>query len=302
MTRDRSGARVVVGVGAALALVAGAAKAATGTLPPLLATASAERLPGKMVFAELVTPDLDGAERFYGGLFGWTFKEVPVRDTRYAEAIVNGAQVAGLIQKPIPPGGGRRPSWLTFFATADVDATTDVATHYGARVLFAPRAAAGLGREAVLADPQGAVFALLASSSGDPPDVLVDDGAWIWSSLITNDPNTAAGFYRALFGYQVFAAPEGGGKHLVMASNDYARASVNPFPADRPDDRARWTDFVRVEDVGSAVAKAVSLGGTVLVPAHGDREGDPVAIVADPQGAAFGLLQWSSVNPQENAK
>ena len=272
-------------------------------LPPLEGTASAERHPGKVIFAQLVTPDLDAAKRFYGGLFGWTFKDVPVQGRRYVEAVVDGAQVAGMIEKAIPPGGSRRPSWLTFISAGDVDQTTDLAVHYGARVLFKPRVVADLGREAVLADPQGAVFAVLASSSGDPPDALADDGTWIWSSLITGDTGEAASFYRVVFGYQVYAGSSSQeARHLVLATESYARASINPYPVDKPNYRPRWINFLRVEGIEPAVAKVISLGGRVLVPAHTDREGDPVAIVADPQGAVFGLLEWSSEKSQENAK
>ena len=45
------------------------------------------------------------------------------------------------------------------------------------------------------------MFAVLASSSGDPPDRLADPGEWIWSALITTDPDTDAMFYKTLFGY-----------------------------------------------------------------------------------------------------
>ena len=278
--------------------------AAASGLPPLQQPPSAEHHPGKVVFAELITPDLAGAEHFYSALFGWTFTDIPTQGTHYAAVMTNGAQIAGLVEKPLPPGGNRRPFWLTFLGTRDIQASATLAQQYGARLLFAPRTVDDLGQEAVLADPEGGVFGLLASSSGDPPDLMVDDGTWIWSALFTADPRQDAGFYHALFGYQVFSGP--GDKpatpHLVVASDGYARASINPYPVSRPGYRPHWINFVRVEDVATAVSKAVSLGAHVLVPPHNDREGDPVAILADPQGAFFGMLEWSNEKPAENAK
>jgi predicted enzyme related to lactoylglutathione lyase len=44
-------------------------------MSPILHPAPQERHPGKMIFAELVTPDLASAKQFYGGLFGWTFQD-----------------------------------------------------------------------------------------------------------------------------------------------------------------------------------------------------------------------------------
>ena len=51
------------------------------------------------------------------------------------------------------------------------------------------------------------MFAVLASTSGDPPDVLAAPGEWIWSSLITSDADADAAFYQALFDYEVFDLP-----------------------------------------------------------------------------------------------
>ena len=121
------------------------------------------------------------------------------------------------MQKPLSPDARKRPAWLGFMSVRDVDATEGAALQDGAKILFGPRDFPGRGREAVFTDPQGAVFAVLASSSGDPPDVLAAPGDWIWSALITSNPDTDAAFYQKLFDYDVFDisgdAPE---QHLML--------------------------------------------------------------------------------------
>ncbi len=291
----------------AAGLVAGpsAVRAEDGAgFPPLVTPPSATRIPGKFVFAELVTPDLAGAERFYGGLFGWTFRDIPVQRLRYAEALSGGRNVAGLIERPLPPDRSRRPSWIPFIATTATDTVVATATSHGGRVLYPARDIPGLGREAVLAGPAGAVFAVLQSSSGDPADVETPVGDWVWSSLLTPDARTAATFYGALFGYQSAPAPDSNGvSHLIVASDGYARASINPLPRGLPAGApARWLRFVRVDDVNAMAAKAVALGGRVLVQPHEDRDGGTVAVLADPAGAAFGVLAWPGDAPAETAK
>ena len=283
------------GLLAALLGIAGAAPAVAQALqlPPLMDPASQEHHVGKVIFIELVTPDLAAAKTFYGGLFGWTFRDLQAAGTEYAQASLDGDPVAGLIYRPLPAGGNRRPAWLSFFSVLDVDATTQIALQHGAKLLFGPRSIPNRGREAVLADPQGAVFAVLASSSGDPPDVLAEPGDWIWSSLITRDPDTDAAFYQALFDYEVFELPtQTGARHLTLASVNYARVGVNSLPTSRPNMYPHWLNFVRVDDAVSMTAKAVALGGRVLVEPRVERDGGKVALVADPQGAAFGLLEW----------
>lgn len=253
-----------------------------------------ERHIGKVIFCELVTPDLAASKKFYGSLFGWTFRDVQAGTRHYAEASLAGHPIAGLFHKDLPEGEHRQPAWLTYISTADVDGASKAALERGAKVLFEPHTLPDRGREAVFADPQGAVFAALASSSGDPPDVLAAPGDWIWSSLITSDPKTDASFYQGLFAYEVFDLPAvAGAQHLMVASDNYARASINTLPAKGPDFHPYWLNYIRVEDAVQMTAKVVALGGRVLVEPRVDRHGSMVAVVADPQGAPFGLLEWS---------
>jgi len=87
-------------------------------LPPLTQPASGEHHVGKVVWADLVTPDLDAAKRFYGALFGWTFRDGP-GDRNYALALLDGEPVAGLFQKALPAGQSKQPGWFTFIAVRD---------------------------------------------------------------------------------------------------------------------------------------------------------------------------------------
>jgi predicted enzyme related to lactoylglutathione lyase len=281
----------LLGIVAALPVIA--APPGPPQLPPLMDPASQEHHVGKIVLLNLVTPDLAAAKTFYGGLFGWTFRDIPLGDTAFAQALLDGHPVAGLFQRPVKAGEHRQPAWLGFISTTDVDATTKLAVEHGAKLLFGPHDIPALGRDAVLADPQGAVFAVLASSSGDPPDVLAAPGDWIWASLITTTPDTDAAFYQTLFDYDVFELPaDPGAQHLLLASGNYARASVNSLPGGVPNLHPHWLQFVRVGDAVATAAKVTALGGRVLVEPRVDRQGGKVAVVADPLGAPFGLLEW----------
>jgi uncharacterized protein len=289
-----------------LMLTAGGALAASSSsfeLPPIGDAASAEHHPGKMIWADLVTPDLAAAERFYGSLFGWTFQQIHAGKTDYAVASIGGRPVGGLLQRPVPAGEHRQPAWLTFLAVRDVDATRRTAMSDGAKSVSEPKSYAGRGRQAVLSDPQGAVFAILASSSGDPPDYLAEPGEWIWSALLTVDAGQSAAFYQTLFGYDVFDVPsDDGAEHVVFSSDEYARASANTLAAGSAHRHPHWLNFIRVTDATEAANKAVSLGGRILVEPHDDRHGGKSAVVADPAGAPIGLMEWSDSNSKAEPK
>ena len=272
-------------------------------LPAIVEPATQEHHVGKVIFVELVTPDLASAKQFYAGLFGWTFRDTQADGIEYAEAFLDGHPVAGLVHKAVPAGEHRQPAWLSFFAVGDVDAAEEIALQNGAKVLFEPHSVPDRGQEAVFADPQGAVFAVLTSSSGDPPDIMATPGEWIWSSLITSDPDTDAAFYQALFNYEVFELPASkGAQHLLLASDNYARASANTLPANRPHAHPHWLNYVRVKNTVKMTAKVFALGGRVLVEPRVDRHGGKVAVVADPLGAPFGLLEWPDTENKEVRK
>jgi predicted enzyme related to lactoylglutathione lyase len=229
---------------------------------------------------------------FYSGLFGWTFTDVPVGSTLYSQAYLDGVPVAGAIQTPIASGDHRQPAWLSFMSTPDVDATAALAVKNGARQLLAPRVIPGRGKEAIYADPQGAVFGLLTSERGDPADVSAAPGEWVWSALVASNPDQDAAFYQTLFNYDVYELPsEGPTLHLILASDHFSRASANGYPEHVDNVHSHWMNFIRVDDTVASAAKVQKLGGSVLVEPHVDRHGGKVAIVADPSGAPFGLME-----------
>jgi len=269
-------------------------------LPPLVDPPTREHHPGKVIWADLVTPDVEAAKTFYGGLFGWTFRDLEAGPKDYTLAMLEGEPVAGLVRRTEPPGEQHQPAWLTFLSVKDVEKARRTALAHGARQLTEPRNYPRRGRQVVLADPQGAVFAILQSASGDSPDVLANPGEWIWSALITPDPDTDAAFYQVLFDYEVFDSEDDqGSEHLVLSTDGYARASCNSFPHDSAKRYPHWLNFVRVANVAETTAKARQLGGRVLVEPHAGREGEPVAVVADPAGARIGLLEWADTQGQD---
>jgi len=287
-------------------LILGNASLARGAdfqLPALNSPPSAEHHAGKMIWADLVTPDLAAAEKFYGGLFGWTFQPIHAGDIDYAVAMLDGRPIGGLVQKAIPTGQHQQSAWLTFLAANDLDGVKKLAVSHGAKVLSDIKSYPMRGRQCVLSDPEGAVFALLASSSGDTPDYLPATGDWIWSSLHAKDAGAEAAFYQNLLGYDVFDLPSDDGlEHLILSTDDYARASANDLEQGSARRHSHWLNFVRVENAAQSAAKAVAMGGRVLVEPRADRHGGMLAVVADPAGAPVGLMEWSESDTKAEPK
>jgi predicted enzyme related to lactoylglutathione lyase len=121
-------------------------------------------LPGALTWAELNTRDLEGAQAFYGAVFGWTFRQTQVGSLPYVICELNRTSVAG-IQLMVGSAwpDDLPPHWLVYFAVGDCDAATDHAYALGGRIVHPPTTIA-VGRYAVLEDPQGGTFAVLAAT------------------------------------------------------------------------------------------------------------------------------------------
>jgi len=283
-------AALLIGTAALLACSSPGFAAKAPELPPLTTASGNPRLPGKFVWADLVTDSVPAAMKFYTGLFGWTFRDVG----GYAIASNDDRPVCGMFQRPRPQDGSAQPRWFGYISVASVDRAQQAVTKAGGRLVAEPRKMPKRGEQAVFADPEGAIFGVVKSSAGDPEDFLAEPGDWIWIQLLSRNAVNAASFYSKVAGYEVI---ENGVSNRVsdyiLSSKGYARATVRTIPSRHEKMQPAWLPFVRVKNVAESVALANRLGGKVLLEPKPELLDGKAAVVADPTGAAIGLLEWS---------
>lgn len=243
---------------------------------------------GRFAWYALLTDDLPSARAFYTALMGW--KESPWCEGTYDFWTAGEAAVAGALRLP-DEAHAAGPHWLGYVAVDDVDATVRRAERLGGKVLKAPADLPNMGRFAVLADPQGAAFAVSAITAADGNCAAGDH--FVWNELNSTDAATAWKFYAELFGWvetgSFSMGPEwgtytmfGDAPHRAMGGMfDGARVSGTP---------ASWVYCLRVADADEAARRVAALGGKVLhgpadIPAGSGR----VAHCMDPRGARFAI-------------
>jgi predicted enzyme related to lactoylglutathione lyase len=119
---------------------------------------------GALTWLELATRDVEGSKAFYGSVFGWTARESPMMGPPYQVWELNGETVAGMLPMEGPGWpDDLSPHWMIYFAVDDCDDTAALARDLGGRVVGTPESLA-MGRYAVLQDPQGGTFSVLAGS------------------------------------------------------------------------------------------------------------------------------------------
>lgn len=247
-----------------------------------------EQTPGRAVWRELMTGDVERAKAFYSELFGWRFQDFPMGEGAppYPIAHVGDKGVGGIMKKP---EGAPMPSfWTTYFSTKDVDATIERAKKGGGSVAFGPIDVPEVGRIATVMDFAGAAFGLLRSTMDDPAPGRPQLGEFCWETISSPDLERARSFYRDVFGWVEQSMPGGGGTvfgtgpEMQDGVADLQKAEGMP-PA--------WMTYVVVETIEDARARAEKLGAQVVVPLIEVPHVGRIAFIADPTGGHIGLFQ-----------
>lgn len=248
---------------------------------------------GRFVWHELMTSDTAAAAVFYPKVLAW--RTAPSNMPGYTIWMAGQTQIGGLMAQPA--GGGAPPHWLIYVGTPNVDATCTQAQGLGARLCKAPQDIPNVGRFAVLADPQGATFAVFTPAAGaPPPGATPTQGGFSWHELATTDVAAALRFYGELFGWRKGPGHDMGSGRGVYQLFEHAGTQVGgihavPGSASAP----TWLSYVQVADSSRAVTAAKAAGGSLV---HGPMEvpgGSWIAVMTDPQGGAFAVQQQPAI-------
>jgi len=242
---------------------------------------------GRFIWHELLTTDTAAAAAFYPKVVPW--RTQPSNMPGYTIFMAGGLQVGGLMA--LPADASATPAhWLVYVGTPNVDATCTQAQALGARICKAATDIPNVGRFAVLADPQGATFAVF-TPSGPPPGPSPSQGAFSWHELQTTDVAAALRFYGQLFGWSKGVGHDMGAMGVYQLF-EHGGASVGGMcNTQGPSTPPSWLSYVHVADANRAVASAKAAGGRLL---HGPIEvpgGSWIALFLDPQGGAFAVQE-----------
>ncbi|MCS0599879.1 VOC family protein [Streptomyces sp. LP11] len=242
---------------------------------------------------DIGTPDLDRAEAFYGGLFGWEFRSAGPDAGGYGFFQLAGRTVAGGMRSD--PGQGP-PAWTVYFQSADAQATAETAERAHGSVLFGPTDVMGEGRMALLADQAGVPFGIWQPGRTRGVDVADEPGALCWVELYTKDIAAAAAFYRKVLGLETSGVPFPGGTYTCVnpadGGADAMFGGMVPLAA-APDETTAgpyWLPYFAVADTDATVERAQRLGGTVRTPATTVAGVGRMAKLADPDGVRFAVI------------
>ena len=268
-------------------------------LPSVTTSGQGESLPGKVIWHDLLSDTPGETRAFYSELFGWEFKSLDAIGGNYEIISHEGKAIGGMVDQTRLPTTADISQWVVILAVADVNAATDAVVNAGGTVFTPPTSLGARGDIAVVADPQGAIVALLQTGGGDPADDAtgVANGDFLWNELWAANVDSATQFYQNIAPYTLekltFNAAGSNIPYRVLSSQGRPRVGIRSNPV--PDSSPRWQSYLRVESLGAMEAilsRVPQLGGSVLMIATERPEGGYVSVIEDPSGAVVALQTW----------
>ena len=244
---------------------------------------------GTPSYVELMTPDQEGSKAFYGPLFSWELEDVPLGENAYYVSVSKeGDSVAGI--------GGHLPGmedhpafWGVYLAVDDVDATTAKVAGAGGTVEAEPFDVMEFGRMSSIQDPTGARVNLWQAKQSIGTIRANEPGTPIWNELVTPDVATGTKFYSDVLGVGWEEMPmEGGSYTLLVVDGRQVGGAMPPQTEDVP---PHWNVYFNVDDADDTVKRATDLGGSVVAPAFDVPGVGRMAVLSDPQGGMFSVMQ-----------
>ncbi len=243
---------------------------------------------GPFIWYEYASADLERATAFYGHVVPWTVAESGMPGIQYTVLNAADGGIGGLVSTD----GGRRPGWLAYVAVADVDATLSAYLSNGGTVVVPATDIPGVGRFAVLNDPDGTTLAVMTPSSDATwtPDSMRKPGHCGWHELFARDNNRAMDFYARVFGWTRSTAMDMGpmGTYQLFAQDGVDIGGMMTMTEHMP--APLWNFYFIVDGVDAAMERAKLRGASLLNGPHQVPGGGWVVQMADPDGQLFSML------------
>jgi uncharacterized protein len=250
---------------------------------------------GTPIWYEIATKDPATTKAFYEAVAPWTIGEAaegsPV-DYRMIDT-GGGDFAGGLANLSGDDAPGMAPGWKFYIGVDDVDAAAEAVTAAGGMVTMPPFDLEGVGRMALVADPQGNPFYIMRGASPEDSTVFArggEMGKCSWNELATSDAEGGNAFYAKVFGWTYpdrMPMGEMGDYTFIDCAGQALGATMK---AGMPGQPTGWQFYFRVPDIDAAAAAVTANGGAVHMGPMEVPGGERIIVASDPAGTVVGFV------------
>ena len=249
--------------------------------------------PGTFCWVELGTTDGEAAKKFYTQLFSWDYTDNPVGPSGvYTILKQNGKDVGALYRMPEEmTSNGVPPHWMSYVSVANADETAAKAKSLGATLMKEPFDVYTMGRMAVIQDPTGAMFALWQPGTHQGAGIVNTPNSLCWNELATKDAAKAGEFYSGVFGWAKNVQQMGPMTYTSFINGDRPAGGMYEPGPEMGEMPPNWMVYFAVADADATLVRALELGGKSCAPLMDVPGVGRMAVMTDPQGAAFAVIK-----------
>jgi hypothetical protein len=253
---------------------------------------------GAFIWYELLADDVAAAAAFYARVVGWRALDGGLPGPGYRYLSIAGEDVGGLVALPAQArAAGARPCWLPYLQAPDLESCVAAIARDGGTVQMPPMTVPGVGRLAMLADPQGASFyAMAPEGAGESRSFDRELGGHCgWNELHVPDARAALDFHGRHFGWRELGPvdagdPAAGLRFGLGSAGAPASEPLGAIVGSAVGVHPHWLCAFNVDDIDAAARRLRSAGGEALPGLRQVADGQWLLPARDPQGARFALL------------
>lgn len=249
---------------------------------------------GLFCWADVAVPNMAAGVDFYTAIFGWAAAETDAGSMPYTMFTRDRIPVAGMGLLTVEQRrAGWAPDWTSYISVDDVDPIATKAQELGASLLMEPFDVPAAGRMFYASDPLGAVVGFWEAGEHAGAGVFNEPGAMCWNELACWDVEAAIDFYTNLVGWKSDTQAHEGFEYTSIAVGDRLNGGIYDMTGILDDVPPHWSTWFAVDSADAAMIRLTELGGVVVREAPNAAFGKG-AIVRDPQGAPFGIMELAS--------
>lgn len=251
------------------------------------------------IWYELVTHDIDKAVDFYKKVVGWEIRDSGMPGMRYMIFGKGGKDVGGIMNWAATGTTGMPPEWMGHIHTTKLDEELKAVTADGGIIIKPAQDIPGVGRFAVVLDPQKVKYLLFEPGRKDAPPRLeqMAVGNVGWHELLTGDAEKAFSYYSRHYGWQKDYAHDMGpmGTYQTFRIDQPlytgGMMSIQKGPGAPEGMVPHWSYYFTIADIEAAQKRVIDAGGKIVIPPMDVPGGSRILQALDDQGCKFALIQ-----------
>ncbi len=250
------------------------------------------------IWYELVTRDMDKAVSFYRKVVGWDIKDSGMPGITYMLFGKDGREVGGMMTWTGAGSPDLPTQWVGHIHTANLDEELRAVLADNGTIVQPAHDIPGVGRFAVVLDPQKVKYLLFEPGSREVPPRLdqMAVGNVGWHELLTDDQSAAFDYYSRHYGWQKDYAHDMGAMGVYQTfridHSPFTGGIMNRSGPGMPEGiLPHWQFYFTVDDIEAAQKRVIEAGGTIVLPPMDVPGGSRILQALDDQDGHFALTQ-----------